>query len=140
QHRRTVRVARSAAASLVTLLAAAVVAALVAFAQYHSAQARSLAAQATADLASNPEESLSLALQSTQINTSSTAVQSLRAALAQAPLRLVIDSRAGDSAHAAWSPARDQLAVSGPNDTVALWNARTGRVERVLHGPDRGTP
>ena len=139
QHRRTVRVARSAAMTLVTLLVVAIVAALIAYTQYQSAQSRSLAAQATADLATDPQQSLSLALQSTQINTSSTGVQALRQALAQAPLRMVIDSRSGDSAHAAWNPVVNQIAVTGPNDTVQLWNPRNGRVERVLQGPGRGT-
>ena len=139
QHRRTVRVARSAAMTLVTLLVA-IVAALIAHAQYQSAQSRSLAAQATADLGTDPQQSLSLALQSTEIDTSSTAVQALRQALALAPLRMVIDSRSGDSAHAAWNPVVNQIAVTGPNDTVQLWNPRNGMVERVLQGPDRGTP
>jgi|GEM_PF-2234704 len=140
QHRRTVRVARSAAGTLVSLLAAAVVAALVAYSQYQTAQSRSLAAQATADLAVDPQHSLSLALQSTQINSGGPGVQALRLALAQAPLRMTIDSGAGDSTHAAWNPALAQIAISGPGDTVQLWNPMNGRVERVLRGPPGATP
>jgi WD40 repeat protein len=139
QHRRTRRIARAAALSLLTLLIAAVVAAIVAYSQYRSAQARSLAAEATADLVSNPERSVSLALESTQINTSDTAVSALREALARAPRRMVIDSEAGDSAHAAWNPVFNQIAISGPRDTVGLWNPRTGKLIAALHGPDRVT-
>lgn len=140
QHRRTRRVARGAALSLVTLLAAAVVAAIVAYSQYRSAHARSLAAEATADLSSNPEHSVALALQSTQISATGTDVSSLRQALTQSPLRMVINSGAGGSAQAAWDPKFDQVAVSGPNDTVALWDPRTGKLERTLHGLDQRSP
>jgi WD40 repeat protein len=140
QHRRTRRVARGAALSLAALLAAAVVAAVVAYSQYQSAHARSLAAEATADLSSNPEHSLSLALQSTQISASGTDVSSLRQALTQSPLRMVINSGAGSSALATWNPMVDQVAVSGPDDTVALWNPRTGKLERTLHGLDHRPP
>jgi WD40 repeat protein len=135
QHRRMLRTVRAAIAVLVTLLVAAVVAALVAYTQYRSAQARALAAQATADLAGDPEHSVALALRSTRIEAGATAVQALRSALAQAPLRMTIDSGAGAGAHAAWNPAADQIAVSGAGDSVALWDPRTGRVERVLRGP-----
>jgi WD40 repeat protein len=140
QHRRTRRVARAAVLSLVTLLAAAIVAAIVAYSQYESAHARSLAAQATAELSSDPEHSVALALQSTQISASGTDVSSLRQALALSPLRMVINSGAGSSAQAAWNPRLDQIAVSGPDDTAGLWNPRTGKLERTLHGPDHQTP
>lgn len=140
QHRRTRRLARTALLSLLALLAAAIVAAIVAYSQYQSAHARSLAAEATADLASDPQHSLSLAFQSTQISASGTDVASLRQALTQSPLRMVINSGAGSSALAAWNPTLNQIAVSGRGDTVALWNPRTGRMERILRGPHGPPP
>jgi WD40 repeat protein len=140
QHRRTVRIARTAAVTVLTLLAAALVAGYVAYSQYRSAQARALAAEATSDLTGNPQHSLSLALQSTQINSSSTAIQALRSSLAQAPLRVTIASGAGASVQAAWSPVGKQIAVAGLHQEVQLWNPRTGRLQHVLRGTGGSSP
>ncbi len=140
QHRRTVRVVRAAVAVLGTALAAAVVLGLIAYSQSRTATARALAAEATADLTTNPEHSLDLALRSTRINASSTDLQALRLALAQAPERMAISSGvSGARARAAWNPAAEQLAMSGPNGTVSLWDARTGHLEHVLTGGGSST-
>jgi WD40 repeat protein len=134
QHRRTVRIARTAAATLISLTVAAIVLGLVAYSQYRSAQARALAAEATADLATNPEQSLALALKSTQTSESAAGLQALRLALAQAAHRVTIESGVGAGVQAAWSPAGDQLAISAPREAVQLWNPRTGRLQHVLSG------
>ncbi len=132
QHRRTLKLVRIVGATLITLLVAAVVAGLFAYSQYRSAQARALAAEATAALSSNPEQSLSLALRSTQMNASGTGVQALRSALAQAPERMAINSGAGAGLQAAWSPDAAQIALTGPNHHVQLWDTHSGRMQSVL--------
>lgn len=131
QHRRTLRVARGVAAALLTLTTVAVVLGLVAYSQYHKAQARALAAEATVALQGNPENALSLALRSSEINASSSGTQALRLALAQAPQRVTIQSGAGADVQAAWSPTGTQIDVSGPHGQVQEWTP-TGHVERVL--------
>ncbi len=137
EHRRTLRVARAAVASLLTLTAAAIVLGLIAYSQYRSAQARALAAEATALLTSDPQHSLSLALRSTETDSSSTGEETLRMAVAAAPLRMVIRAAGGESAAARWSPTGDQVALSGPRGSVELWDARTGRLQRSLTGDPR---
>ena len=135
QHRRTVRIVQGAVTLLAMLTATAIVAGLVAYSQYRSALGRALAATATADLGSNPEQSLDDALQSTQTADSGAGVQALRLALATAPLRMSISSGAGRAALAAWDPVADRIAVTGPDGSAQLWDPRTGRIERRLPGP-----
>jgi Flp pilus assembly protein TadG len=135
QHRRTLKVVRAVGTALVALTLIAVIAGVVAYSQYRSAQARALAAEATAALGTNPEHSLSLALQSTQINATSTGIQALRSALATAPQRMVINSGAGAGVRAAWSPVSSQIAITGPGEAVQLWNSRNGRLQHVLSVP-----
>lgn len=132
QHRRTLRIARGAVTVLVALTVTASALGLVAYSQYRSALSRAYAAEATADLATHPELSLSKALQSTQIADTATGTQALRSALATAPLRMAIASGAGANTQAAWNPAADQIAVSTTGGAVELWNASTGHVERLL--------
>jgi WD40 repeat protein len=140
QHRRTKRVVRSAVTVLAALTAAAVTLSVLAYTQYRSAQAAALAAQATADLTSDPEQSLSLALQATQANASPAAVQALRSAVAGAPERVAIDSGGKGNARAAWSPSGEVIAVSGASGGPQLWNARTGRITRTLAAAGDGSP
>jgi WD40 repeat protein len=139
EHRRTIRVARTATAALFALTATAVVFGLLAYAQYRSAQARALAAQATALLTSDPQRSLSLALQSTETDSSNTGEETLRMAVAAAPLRTVIRGAGGESAVARWNPAAEQIALSGPRGSIQLWDARRGRLQRSLAGDPRSS-
>jgi YD repeat-containing protein len=100
--------------------------------QARLAESRALAAEATADLSSNPERSLSLALSATKINPGGPTEQALRLAMAQDRLRMVIGSGTGSATVAAWNPTRAQVAVTAPHDSVALWNTATGRLTQVL--------
>jgi WD40 repeat protein len=100
--------------------------------QARLAQSRALAAQATADLSTNPGQSLSLALSSTKINPTGPSEQALRLAMAQDRLRMVIHPGTGSATVAAWNPALAQVAVTAPHDSVALWNTATGRISQVL--------
>jgi hypothetical protein len=86
--------------------------AAVAFVQRNNAQAEARiaqshadAAEATADLSSNPAQSVSLGLSATETNQNASAEQALRLALAQDRLRMVIQSGTGSATVAAWNPA-----------------------------------
>ena len=120
--------------------------AALAFAQRNQAQyearvanSHALAAEATADLSSNPEQSLRLALNSTRINPDGAAEQALRLALAQARQRMVIQSGTAAATVAAWNPSLAQIAVTAPHESVALWNAATGRLSQTLPTVHSGT-
>ena len=97
------------------------------------AESHALAAEATVDLTINPTKEPRPRL---AVNPRSTASgpseQALRLALAQARLRMVINSGTGSATVAAWNPTRKQIAVTGPKGTVELWNAQTGRMTASL--------
>lgn len=96
------------------------------------AHGQALAADATAGLSTDPEQSLTVALSSTQISPGGASEQALRLAMAQDRLRMVIRSGTGSATVAAWNPARAQVAVTAPHDSVALWNTATGRISQIL--------
>jgi hypothetical protein len=130
---RTWRLALSAGLVVALALAA------VAFVQRNNAQteariaqSHALAAEATADLSTNPAQSVSLALSATKTDQNASAAQALRLALAQDRLRMTIQSGTGSTTVASWNPARAQIAVTAPHNSVALWDAATGRVSQVL--------
>lgn len=134
-----VRTQRTWRLALSAGLVVALVLAAVAFVQRNNAQAEARiaqshadAAEATAVLSSNPTQSVSLGLSATMINQNASADQALRLALAQDRLRMVIQSGTGSATVAAWNPARAQIAVTAPHNSVALWDAATGRLLRVL--------
>jgi WD40 repeat protein len=120
-------------------LVIALVLAGVAFIQWQHAKsdaqianARAFAAEASADLPSNPQQSLSLALDGMKLNTGGPEVQALRLALAQDRLRMVIKTGTGQAARAAWNGRLSQVAVTAPHDSVALWDTMTGRLTQTL--------
>ena len=120
-----VRAQRTWRAALSAGLVVALALAAVAFVQRdqarHEAQladSRAFAADATADLSSNPQQSLRLALNATTINAGGPAQQALRLAVADDRQRMVIQSGVGGATVAAWNPAMNQMAVTGPRDTV----------------------
>lgn len=96
------------------------------------ANARALAAESTADLGGNPQLSLDLALQGTKLDSGGPEVQALRLALAQARLRMTIETGTGAPAQAAWSGTLGQVAVTAPHDSVALWDTTTGKLTQTL--------
>ena len=130
---RTIRAALSAGLVVaITLAVTALVQRNNAQTAARLAQSRADAAQAVADLSVNPSLSLRYALEATRINPSGQAEQSLRLALAQDRLRMVIRAGTGSATLAAWNLRRTQLAVTAPHDSVALWNSATGRVTQML--------
>jgi WD40 repeat protein len=96
------------------------------------ANARKLAAQATADLAVNPAKSLREALASTTANASAPGIRALRLALADDRARLAFQPGFGPATQAAWSPAAEMIAVTGRGNSVQLWDPRTGALTRTL--------
>ena len=134
-----VRTQRTWQAALGAGLAIALVLAGVAVLQRnqarHEAQvanSRADAEQAIAGLASDPEQSVALALKATQTNASTQTEQALRLAIADDRLRMTINSGVGPDTAAAWNPARGQIAVSATHGDVALWNSATGRMTQLL--------
>jgi WD40 repeat protein len=120
-------------------LVIALVLATVAFIQRNQAsheagvaQARALAAEATADLTTDPAQSLQQALQSTQINPGAAGITALRLALAADHTRMAFQPGFGTGTQATWSPATEIIAATGHGNSVQLWNPRTGRLLRVL--------
>ena len=140
------RATRFSRGALALGLAIAILLAGVAFIQRNQArheanvaQARALAAEATADLAADPSQSLRLALESTQKNTTSTELRALRLALSADKDRMVFQPGFGSGTQAAWSPAGEVIAATGRGNTVQLWNPRTGKLLRIL-GPMPSAP
>jgi WD40 repeat protein len=135
----SVRAQRTWRSALSAGLVIALALAAVAFVQRNTArtqariaQSRALAAEANLNLSSDPGQSLRLALNAAQLNAPGPAEQALRLAMAHDRLRMVIRTGAGSGAVAAWNPVLAQIAVTGPKDSVELWDTRTGRLTQVL--------
>ena len=120
-------------------LVIALILASVAFVQWQDARtdarianARAMAAESSADLSSNPQQSLSLALDGMKLDSGGPEEQALRLALAQDRLRLAIKTGTGASTLAAWNGWLSQVAVTAPHDSVALWDTMTGKLTQTL--------
>lgn len=135
QHRRTVRLARSAVALLAALALVAGGSAVVAVGQRNDAQAkarlalsRQLAAQAITNLDSQVDRALLLTLEALRSDDTAEARAALLAGLQQNPM-LIAPLRAGSPvATVAFSPDGKMLASGGGRNTIQLWDA-------MSHGP-----
>ncbi len=96
------------------------------------AQSHALAAEAISNLPENPGRGLRLALSAARIDPGGPAQQALRLALAQDRLRMAIRSGTGSGTVAQWNPGQAQIAVTAPDDSVALWSTATGRLTQTL--------
>ena len=132
QHRRSLRLAWSAAGGLLILAVAATLAAIIAvnqrqqaIAQRDRAQSRAFAALAEATRSSDPLASLRNATQSLAIDSTPEAVRALRGTLA-VPLRRVfnVNERIDDLQ---FRPGGRQLAQAARGG-VGLWDLRTGKL------------
>lgn len=150
QHRRAMRLARSAAATLVALLLVAVALAIAALDQRNSAReerdraeeqlqiatSRLLAGRSNARLQVNPREALALALQAFRAHPTAEARRALRAGVTEAPLYeiRVANDGGGLATGAEFSPDGELLVTTGGHG-ARVWEAATGRRIAILEDP-----
>lgn len=149
QHRRALRLARSAAAGLLALAAAAAVFAFLAagqrdraraerreaVAQARLAHSRELAARAELELSLDPARSLRLALQAIDLTRSKQALDALRAALLRSHARFVlpVGSEVDDAQFS--RDGRFLLTSSADEAEVHVWSLTDGKLAGMLgHG------
>jgi WD40 repeat protein len=131
QHRRTVRIARTAAGVLAMLTAAAITAAVIAIDQQGIARSRELAANARTALAIDPELSLILAKAAVETKRTEQADSALQEALQRSNVRLVQRGHSREVTNALFV---GDDAVSVGFDKVLVWDAKTGAVKRQHPG------
>ncbi len=125
--------------SLATLAIVLAVVALIersqAVQQSHVSQSRALAANADADLASDPEQSISLAVKAIRVDPTPQAVHALSQALDASRLRLDLRQPAAVTA-VAFSPNSAELATGDATGTVRVWRTAGPAVAWTTHVPD----
>ena len=132
EHRRTVRIARSAAGVLALLTAAAIVAAVIAIDQQGIARSRELAANARTALTIDPELSLILAKAAVETKRTEQAESALQEALQRSNVRLVQRGHSREVTNALF--AGDDAVSVGFDAKVLVWDAKTGAVKRQHAG------
>jgi WD40 repeat protein len=130
QHRRARRIAGSAIAALLVLTAAAGTAAYVALQRSRESASRELAAYSTAQLQTDPEVSLRLALHALEQAETAQAEDALRQALSQSQVRLTVPLQA-PAWRARYSPDGALLAAVAGHE-IALIEPSSGRVLKAL--------
>ena len=150
QHRRALRLARGAAAALLSLATLAVALAVVAafqrdqakaergtaLIQARLAQSRELAARAERDLPLNPARGMRLALQAVEKTRSRQALAALRSAVLRSHVRLVLPLGGNDGDVQFSRDSRFLLTADANLGPVRQWSLRTGRLLGELgHGP-----
>lgn len=133
QHRRTVRLARAAVATLVLLLVAAVVGGLVALEQRNRAEdernlafARELATNSTAQRSTDPELALLLGAEAVRTRAIPETENALRAALAGNHLRAVIPAGEQQLNDAEFSPDGKTALTAGDDGKVRIFEVPSG--------------
>jgi WD40 repeat protein len=132
EHRRTRRIAWSAAAALTLLTVTAIAAAAIAVNQQGIARSRELAASARTELAEDPELSLILARQAVEIKRTEQAEDALREALLKSNVRLVQRGRTREVTKAMFA-GDDAVSVSFDGE-VLVWDSNTGVVKHQFAG------
>lgn len=130
---RQVLIASLSVATVATVLAAvALVERAHAVEQSHISQSRALAATADADLTSDPEMSISLAVQAVHVERTPQAVHALSEALDASRLRLDLRQPAGVTA-VAFSHDGAELATGDATGTVRVWRLAGPTVAWTRH-------
>ena len=132
EHRRTRRIAWTAAASLVLLTAAALLAATVAVRQRNIARSRELAASARTEMAVDPELSLILAKAAVEQASTEQAEDALREAILKSHVRLAQRAHSREVTKAIFA-GNDAISV-GFDGQVLIWDSVTGEVRHKFPG------
>ena len=129
QHRRAMRLARAAVATLVALLIAASVAAFLAFQQRNAARAgesNALAGQAVSTLDTDPVAALRLARQAAETSPTGAAEDALRLTLGHVP-PLVLEGHYKGITSQAFSTDGKRVITTGGDNTARIWDVASGR-------------
>jgi WD40 repeat protein len=132
EHRRTRRIAWSAAAALVLLTVAALIAATIAVTQRNIARSRELAASARTELTVDPELSLILAKAAVEEASTEQAEDALREAILKSNVRLAQRLHTREVTKAVFS--RDDAVSVGFDGQVLVWDSNTGKVKHRFPG------
>ena len=132
EHRRTRRIAWTAAVSLVLLTIAALVAATVAVRQRNIARSRELAASARTEMAVDPELSLMLAKAAVEQASTEQAEEALREAILKSHVRLTAHAHSREVSDAMFVGS-DAVSVSFDGQ-VLVWDSATGEVKQKFPG------
>lgn len=143
QHRRAVRLARAAVATLVLLLVAAVVGGVIALAQRNRAEdekalafARELAAESSAQESTDPELALLLGAEAVRTKAIPETEDALRAALAGDHLRAVISAGERRLNDVEFSPDGETVLAAGDDGWARIFAASSGAsMEAFRAGP-----
>jgi WD40 repeat protein len=123
--------------SLVLILGGAVLwRSLVAARERRTAESRRLASAAISQLASDPEQSLRLAIRSAEVSPSEEARNALRKALLASHVRAVMRGHKDKVLSAAFSPDAKTLVTASHDGTAKIWEAASGRMLAELRGHD----
>ena len=143
RHRRLLKVIALAAVALLVMAGVTVFALTQrsdARAQARLARAREPAATATAELPSNPEGGLALALHAAELHDSGQGEDALRTALLASHLLHVLPAGRSPVRSATFSPDGRLVITTTTDGGARVFDTRTGALMRVLKSPGRSRP
>jgi WD40 repeat protein len=139
QHRRTVRIVRTATAAFAVLTALAVAASILslilrnrAIDERQFSVSRELAAQSLLQLGTDPELSMLLAIESAEARHTTESLAALRRSLAANHLRRTLPGTSAPLNAVAWSQDGRLVAAGDRSGDVRVWDAGDGELLHVL--------